>query len=417
MRLQLIRRFAGIGTVSFINVALTALQSIILGRILNVTDFGVTRTATAYMVTLVMLGHFTLHNALASRIGKANTSGEISRYIASAAFLVATISTITAIVAIFFIHYSGFWNADTSMPLIIIASTLPLVCLTIIFNACLEALGSFKLYAIVIALTSAVPLLTTIPLGFVWSLNGWLSGRVISAVLLAAISVLALREYSTSFEVDLSKCIELLSFARVQIISGLLSLVMMSADVIVLERLTHNLKLVANYGLALLFLNACSIIPTVLGRIYFREIASSYPEISHKRIELLWLTALAALLCCIALYTLAPIIITWYFGERYVTACSLVKIMSAGIFANFLWNSLSVINVAENKPHRAAVISLTGAVTGALALFTLIPKYAENGAAWSMVIAYSCGAAIGLLMVFKNALTTRWGTLSDHAIK
>lgn len=397
---HLLQRLTGIGAVSFLNVALTALQSILLGRILEVADFGITRTATAYMVTLAMLGHFTLHNAVASRIGRtAIGDGDIPAYIVSAACLVGGISTAVALTAIGFIVYSGLWSDTIATPLAIVIATLPLVCLSITFNACLEALGSFRRYALVIALTAAVPLLLTVPLSMLWSLPGWLAGRVLSAALLAAISVIVVRRYWRGGLPAWSRCVNLLTFARIQIVSGLLSLVMMSADVILLERITRDLALVANYGVALLFISACAVIPTVLGRIYFREIAASPPGETGRRNEFLRITLLLGVVCGVLLYYLAPPLIAFYFGTQYATAGALIRIMALGLTANFLWSALSCINVAEGRPQRAAAISLTGALTGAAALFALIPIHGAAGAAWAMIIANASGCAFGLIRI------------------
>lgn len=402
MKLHVFKNILGIGIASASNIFFTALQSLILGRILNVESFGVTRTATAYMILLSMLGHFTLHNALASFIVRARKQEDVTAYIYHTTILVFIISTLVAAISIIVINYSGYWQAPLRIPLIAIISSLPLICLTISYNACMEALGEFRTYSAVLVLTGLIPLIIIGLTSKIWLLNGWIAGRLISAALLLLLSAYVIRTHLQPAKLQFSYCINLLMFARMQIFSGIFSLVLMSADVILLERLGNDLTAVANYGIALLFTNACAFLPTALGRVYFKEVAANGYAGDRKRLEYILLVAALALLTSLALYWVGPLLIQLFFGKNYVTAQSIIRVLSFGVLFNYLWNCISVINVSMGHPRRSVIISFVGATIGAAALLSLIPTYRGIGAAWAMNAAYGAGALVGLCLLWSQ---------------
>ncbi len=67
----MITRVAGMLSASSINVALLALLSLILAKVLPVESFGITRTATAYLGMLLMLAHATLPAAVSAFVASA----------------------------------------------------------------------------------------------------------------------------------------------------------------------------------------------------------------------------------------------------------------------------------------------------------------------------------------------------------
>jgi O-antigen/teichoic acid export membrane protein len=402
MTSRTIKNMLLLGGASATNVAMTALQSLILGRLLNVETFGITRTATAYMIFLTMFGHFTLHNALAAFIVKAKKNTEISSYILHAIVLVAAISIPIAMIASLVIAYSGFWSESLRLPLIVIISSLPIVCITILLNACLEALGAYSTYMRVIFMTGFTPLAILIPFTWAWGLDGWLAGRLLSAILLLIVATVAISNYLKRCPINAQYFKELFSFARVQMVSGLLSLTLLSADVILLEALTHDLKAVANYGVALLFYTACAIVPTTLGRVYFKQIAPSVSGAEKKQIDFIAATCGLGIIGTLILYFAGPIVIELFFGQRYESAKLILKIMSLGLTFNFLWNCFSTINIATSHPRASVAISTAGSIVGITSLLILVPKYHATGAAVSMIFAYGAGVIIGLWLLRKR---------------
>jgi len=402
MKLIVFKNILGIGAASASNIFFTALQSLMLGRILNVESFGVTRSATAYMILLSMLGHFTLHNALASFIVRARNQEDVSAYIYHATVLVFIISTLVASISIMVISCSGYWQAPLRIPLIAIISSLPLVCLTISYNACMEALGEFRTYSVVLILTGLIPLVTIALTSKIWLLEGWIAGRLISATLLLLLSAYVIRAHLQPAKLQLSYCVNLFKFARMQIFSGIFSLVLMSADVILLERLGNDLTAVANYGVALLFTNACAFLPTALGRVYFKEVAANGSEGDQKRFEYILLVATLALVTALTLYWVGPVLIQLFFGKNYMTASSIIRALSFGVIFNYLWNCISVINVSMGYPRRSVTISFVGATIGLAALIYLIPTYRGIGAAWAMNAAYGAGVTVGLYLLWSQ---------------
>jgi O-antigen/teichoic acid export membrane protein len=406
MALRTVKNVLLLSSASVANVAMTALQSLVLGHLLDVDMFGVTRTATAYMIFLTMLGHFTLHNALAASIVKASKKNEASSYIAHAAILVLSISLIVSAGACAIIGLSNFWTDPLRWPLIIVISSLPVVCLTILLNACLEALGEYKTYMQVIFLTGLIPLLLLIPFAWAYGLTGWLIGKVLSSVILLAVAASAIKHYLKLSRIDFHYFRELMAFSRIQIFSGVLSLVLLSADVILLEAITHDLKAVANYGAALLFYSACAIIPTSIGRVYFKQVAPTALEPGKKQREFLLITFAVGLLSSVLLFILGPFAIGLFFSRGYEDAQHVIRLMSTGLTFNFMWNSISTINIATGMPKNSVAVSLGGSVIGLAGLAILIPMYQACGAAISMALAYTIGVVIGLALLRKKALST-----------
>jgi len=379
---------------------MTALQSVLLGRLLSIDMFGVTRTATAYMIMLTMIGHFTLHNALASSVVKKHDSDDISNLIFNASILVLGISVLTTLFATFFILKSGYWDNPVKIPLAIVFICLPLVCLTTTYNACLDATGEYRTYAVILLLNGAIPLFLLVGASKLWSFDGWLAARLISALLLFSISFYVIRRHLINVKFDFTACQQLLTFSRVQIFSGILSLALLSADVILLERITHDMATVANYGVALLFTSACAFIPATLGRVYFKDVAPNDRQGHRKRKEYLVAITATAIAFTFGLYYLGPMLIGLFFGDEYSLGQSIIRVMALGVLFSFLWNALSVINVAGGKPKNSVRISAAGSGVGLAALFLLIPEYGGMGAAWAMNSAYASGVAMGLWLLF-----------------
>ena len=225
---------------------------------------------------------------------------------------------------------------------------------------------------------------------------------MLSAVLLLAVSLYAIRAYLAHFSFNRQYGAELFGFAKVQILSGILSLVLVSADIIMLERLTGDLTLVANYGVALLFFNACVFIPSALGKAYFRDIASQGAAGDRKKLEYLVVTLVAAVATAMALYWIGPLLIQQLFSDEYQPAQRIIKVMAYTVIFSFLWNSFSVINIAAGSPRNSVIISAVGASVGATMLIVLIPLYHGVGAALAMTAAYASGTLVGLVLFCRN---------------
>ena len=189
-----------------------------------------------------------------------------------------------------------------------------------------------------------------------------------------------------------------------QVISGFLSLVLLSADIILIERLLRDLESVAYYGMAAFFVKAVMFIPTSISRIYFKSIAENSAGITkdNKIFEFLSVVVIVCGIVAICMYLIGPVFIKFIFGTQYDKSIEILHILSLGIVFMGLWQAISTINVSISRPKYSVLISLTGAIIGIILLVTLIPVYGISGAAWSMNVAYFSGVIVGLYLLSIN---------------
>jgi len=389
------------GSASAINVAFVALLSLLLAKTLSVEEFGIVRTVTAYSIILTMIGSFTIQDALAFYIVKSK-DGDINSLFFHATIMTALFSSLTAICAMAIFYSFDLWQGDLKICLIVISALLPILSLTILYNNSLQALGSHRVFAALTIISALVPLIIIIPLSYALSLKGWLTGRFISAAVLLFAAYYFVRENVSICKIGKDKIFKLWSFSRVQFISGIFSLILMSMDVVYLEYVTHNLPMIANYGLAQLFAKSPLFIASTISRSYFKDIASVGAASTKKVTEFLMLTTLVSSVVALAAYSAFPIFIKAIYGPEYEAANSLLKAMSIGIIFSFLWNAISTITVAQGKPSMAVKVSSIGAVTGVALLYFLTPRYEALGVAWAMNIAYATGVITGLYLIITS---------------
>jgi O-antigen/teichoic acid export membrane protein len=411
VKFKALKQIGGLGSASVINIVLTAGLSLFLAKILPIEQFGITRTVTAYMVFLSMLGHFTFHNALASFVARTKNKKEIADYYISTSFVVLTISVLVSFISICIIWFSGYWHGELRLALVLIIAVLPAVCLTITYNSSLEAVGAYRALAIVQFMSGIIPFVIVLIFSLLGGLNGWIFGRLVALLLLLVVSFVIVRSYLISGSLSRTRLGELWSFSKIQIFSGLLSLVLLSADMILLERISHNMVEVAQYGMALLFAKTALVLPVVVGRVFFIDIAND--DTNTKKVHFLALVGLLGLLLGATIWWVGPWLIRVLYEGNYTMAAQVLKVFCVGFVFTFLWHGLSVVNIAEGKPKAALIISLTGSIVGLSMLIMLIPYYGAIGAAWSMNMANLAGVLVGLLLLYFNNRKCKSGLNSN----
>jgi|GEM_PF-6449841 len=405
--MSVFKRFVGLGSASLLSVFLMAVLGLLLAKILSKEDFGITRVVASYLIALSLLGHFTVHDALSSYVAKITDEGDRKYYFVGATCLVLLSSIIVATIFSTYVYWSGLWDGKLKEALVYVSMSLPFLCLTLAYVASLQAIGSYKVYGIVTILGGTIPVMAILPLSDYFGVNGWIAGRVAANILLFLIALYVIREYIKPVKDKpnlLKKITQLWRYARIQMVSGLLSLVMLSADVIVLERMTSNLSQVANYGMALLFAKAILIIASTLGRVYFKELSAveAYTSSVYVIQKYLVINLVAGLAAAIGLILIGPYIITFLYGSQYEAAGGLLINMSYGIVFCFLWNAISVVNVTQAHTQDSAWISSVGALFGIILLVTLIPQSEALGAVWAMNIAYAIGSILGIFLLARR---------------
>lgn len=401
---RVVKKIFGLGSASAVNIAVLSIMSLLIAKFLTVEDFGVTRSITAYMVVLVMLGHFTFHDALASFVARANTHEEISQYFISATWAVFVNSALLGLVSYFVVMYSGLWGGSLQTSLAIVVLFLPFATTSILYNSSLQAVGDYRGLVISTIVNAVIPFCLIVPLCYGAELVGWVFGRVAALVILVFVPFFFIKKYLASCKFHFDSFKLLFGFARTQIFSGFLSLFLLSADIIMLERITGNIAEVAYYGLAAFFAKSLMFVPAVLARIYFKQIASfsSVTSSVNKVIEFLVIVLLVCLFMAIAIYFIGPLVIDQIYGESYLEAGRILKVLSYGVVFMGLWQAISTINIATNNPLYSVLVSGVGSITALILMVWLIPSLGAMGAAWSMVIANAAGVMAGIYLIFAR---------------
>lgn len=398
-------RISAIGGASGIQVALIAIMSLLLAKYLSVEAFGITRIVTAYMVVLSILGHFCLHDAVATHVASSVTKEQKTAYVSNGSYIVILISVAITFIAEIIIIFSGFWAGELKRTLALIVLLLPFTSLSIVFSSILQAVGSYRKLTISLIMGGAAQLLFIAPLSAQWGLSGWIAGRIISSAVLLAFAFWFIADLfkMMTFEKEITG--SLLSFSRVQIVSGILSMILQSADVIALERLTGDMTQIAIYGLASLFGKSILFLPGAVGRVYFRDIAESVDNkarmwrgIGH----LLIVTSGLCITLAFGVFIFVPFAIHHFYGAKFFGSIPILNVLCFGIVFNGIWSAISVINIAMKNPNAAVMISLTGVIIAIALLFILVPIYGAMGAAWGMNIAYASGTAVGLYLLYRT---------------
>lgn len=399
-----ISRVAAIGGASAVQLASLTLASLALAKILPMDGFAVTRIVTAYMMILTMVGHFCLHDAVASYVAGARTKEEQSQYIVTGTVITLVISCLIMAVAETLLYIGSLWTGELRDALAATALFLPAASLSIVYSSVFQAIGSYRKLVLSTVLVGVVPASVTTVMASMGGLFGWVAGRGLSWVLLLFIQMWLVKHLLCELKIRRLMVMELLRFSRVQIFSGSLSMLLQSLDVILLERISKNLSSVAAYGLASQIARALLFVPGVLGRVYFRQIANAANDRNELLFHLRRFVIRTTLLCgggAIGLGILAPPVIQLVYGQTYAECLSLVKILCVGAVISGVWSALSVVNIAIKKPSYSVATSATGVLAGALSVGALVPVFGASGAAWAMSLAYLCGVIVGTTLLLR----------------
>lgn len=404
-------KISAIVVASGLQIIFLAVLSLVLAKILSVDSFGVTRTVTAYIIVLTMMGHFCLHDAVATYVAGAKAEEEKIAYVVNGSYQVVLISLVVTLLAELVVYFSGIWESDLKKALFLSILFLPAVSLIIVYTSLLQAIGSYKKFTVSLIMGGIIPFVFMAPPTWQWGLNGWIWGRNAASVILLAFTFYLVRHWFKVKKMDRQVSGKLLSFAKIQFISGILSMLMQSADIIALERISGQMSQVAVYGLAALFAKSVMFFPGAIGRVYFKEIAESSADGTKvwKLIDhLLLATTMLCILMAAILFIAVPIVIDALYHDRYSDSILVLKIMCIGITFSGLWAALSVVNIAMKQPRIAVIISVTGVVTSFILLGALVPKYGAAGAAWAMNGGYFAGTLMGmwlLLQIRRQSMT------------
>jgi O-antigen/teichoic acid export membrane protein len=393
-----------IGSASGIQMALLAVLGVLLAHYLSVEDFGIIRTVTAYLVVLTIFGHCCLHDSIAAHVAGTDTDISKSTYIINGTYLVLIIALAVVVSFEFLIHYSNLWTGKLKHTLSIIVILLPAMSLAIVYSSLLQAVGQYKKLTLSLIVGGLIPLVIITPFAALWELSGWIIARCLSDIILVSIAFYLIKDFIITSAKDERAGSHLMAFAKVQIVSGILSMTMQSADIISLERISNRMEDVAVYGLAALFGKSVMFFPGAVGRVYFLDIAEARNDrrtLIHHVNHLMLMTSAICIMIAVSLFFLAPFLLNIIYGSKYNCSISVLRIMCYGMIFSGIWSALSVVNIALKQPRNSVIISATGVSACIPLLLILVPAYGPEGAAWGMNGAYFTGSLIGLWLFYR----------------
>jgi len=286
------------------------------------------------------------------------------------------------------------------------ALSLPFIAVPIVCASVLQASGSYRRMVANQVLAGAVPVVVILPFAWLYGLQGWVIGRFVAAVVFCLATFYCLKGLFLFSWPSRQSALELIGFSRFQLISGLLSLFLMSADIIMLERITRNLVIVAEYGLASMFVKLLFFIPAAVGRAYFKEIAES--ESHHRLMSIVKRFTGTSCSGVLALYLLMVAVchmgvnvglLNKYRGSFHL----LIWLGPTAIFGTF-WQIASVVNVCQKRPKIAMYMSLVAASCMLGGGYVLTESLGAVGMAIALSLAYLCGLMAGLWLWSKLRL-------------
>jgi len=393
-----------VGGASALNILMATGLSLALAKILPVEQFGITRSISAYLVILTMLGHCCIHDAAASFIASATSKSENDMFVSSSFYLVLLTSFFVLFMSELWIGNNTSWDQTTQKSFATIITLLPFYCLVILFTAITNAQEHYKKMSLIILLNGFLSLSIIGLLTQIGSFPGWILGRMVAGVSVFSLSFFITMKFS-HLTINIRKLAIhsklLFSYAKIQIISGILSMCLASADIILLERYNHNFTEVGIYGLAALFAKSATIVPDTISRTYLKQIAAEYSTANSLKTAytLLAIIAITCIILAGCVSIIGSYIIKIFYNHKFQHSIQILDILCFGIVFSGIWAALSVVNIATRKPKSATIISSIGLATCLLGFPLFIPHYGAIGAAWVMNASYFTGSMTGIYLL------------------
>jgi O-antigen/teichoic acid export membrane protein len=274
--------------------------------------------------------------------------------------------------------------------------------LAILYNNSLEGIGGYRAYSFITLLSALIPLITIVPPAWLYGLSGWLAGKIISTLLILAASTYVVRRFLISGIFSKPHLAQLWSFSKFQFVGSMLSMLLMSVDLIFMERYTQDLKMIANYAMAQLFAKSALFLANVIGRSYFRDLVIRSGDSTSLSLIFLAVISSTGIAAALTLAWITPPLIDWIYGAGYGVAKELLRPMLFSVPLIFLWHGISVINRATGNPRSPILINAVGATVMLASLFILVPRFGGVGAVYAVNGAYATSVGAGLFLLFRR---------------
>ena len=223
-----------------------------------------------------------------------------------------------------------------------------------------------------------------------------------SNIILSVYSVYLIRHYvGFSFAFYPRIILDLLKLGLVFAISLLVLKLHYRVDILLLERLS-GVKEVGFYALAARFAQKWQV-PFAVGVVIMSRSAHALNQgrLLENINRLLRLSFLGGLLASIILYLLAPYIIPFLYGEKFLLSVQMLQAILPGILMFIIINTLGNYFAGQGKVWRILLINLFSFMINIALNLWWIPKWGGIGAAMATNISYGF-AALMLLFYYSK---------------
>lgn len=147
---------------------------------------------------------------------------------------------------------------------------------------------------------------------------------------------------------------------------------------------------IGQYSVGVGFASLLLQIPAAVGIVIFSRSANSKEpaKFSKNITKLVRITFLLAILCGIALFILAPFVMTFLYGVAYLPSVTVVQFLLPGIIVLIVFKVLNMDLAGKGKPKISIIAFTPALIVNVILNYYWIPIYGANGAAFASTISY-----------------------------
>jgi len=383
------------------------IMSLALPYLLSEADFGAIRVITAYMMVILMAGSFCLDPATASYISRSTAAKDKARYGAHGLYLSCITSFSMGMIVVLLTWKSSFFDSKSIvLGLISRSGVLFLTVLTLLNIRILQAFGEIRSVAHLTGSIGIVKLMLTVPLTKFFGIWGWIIGMCASDLIVFLVTMRAVLPHISLCRPRWPETRNLLYFAGIQVISGIIAKTAGNLDIMVLEKTTASLAEVGHYALAAMFFKNATLVPTAFGVANFAKVGavSCRPKELKPLLFKMFIRMFAIMFAIIVLMlTLVPMFIRAVYVASYEESIPILRLLCIGLLFLSAWVLISQVNIAIGKPLFEVFMSSIGLLfmVGSLYVFLCRLNMGLVGAALSLNICYFFGAVVGTLLLLR----------------
>lgn len=203
---------------------------------------------------------------------------------------------------------------------------------------------------------------------------------------------------------DFNIALNMMRTSKFFILSSFTILSFGKIDQIILSKLM-NFEIVANYSLAMKVIGAFVLVSNAFNLVFARNVSINNSSdkslyIIHVR-KMLLFTISVGFILSIASCFLSPIVIDYFYNDRYLVASNLVRLASPLIFLIFVSSSVGKILITEGLGAFALIRNSIGLLSMIALCFILIPIYGVDGAVFSALLSWFISSIL-LVLLYKK---------------